>query len=909
MKRFLLITLLVVFFSGVYAQLTPGNIVVVRVGDGTNSINNSAHVTSILEYTNAGVATGNTITFPSGSTGIRLTQSGTTISEGEITVSQNGNYLTVAGYDAQQGLAMVNTSATNPNGVIGLIDINNIGTPNLSYQFLRNSTVATSAGYYQGAFRSAVSNAGSEFWGSGTQGSGTGGGVRYQNSTIPSGGTQVSTTITTTRVIQIVAGDLFVSANSGTIRIGKVGTGGLPVTTGNTISNIPGTAISNLVSPYSFIFFDRDPAISGYDLLYVTDDGFGPNTGILKFYFDGTNWQSAGAVWGTNTGSPSYFRARGLGGYIDCNGNVQLFVTIMTAGGLRPSQLYRFTDNTLYNSNISSNNSNLVDVLTSPYIDYSLSTVYKLGSVTVVSKPKLLIRTSNSIPSGDYGDIYVKTGATATLTGNITIAGTLTVESGATLDAGTYTISTSSTNNDVAGVFVLSNGATLRTANVNGITASAASGTVQTCIRTYGAGANYEYTGAAAQVTGNGLPANLSGTLRINNSSGLGTNGVTLSQPTVLSGTLNLTSGKLTTTATELLSLTSTASVLNASSTSFINGPLKKVGNSAFTFPVGKGGIYAPIGISGGTGSAVSDEFTAEYLRTNPQSVYGNNYGASGINHVSYVEYWSLERNVGTATKVIALDVHQTSFCLQPSSTFVSQYNGTQWTNEPSTPSGFAACGSYQCGTITSNAAISSFGALNPFTLATTDPFAINPLPIKLISFNAQKVSNSLSFITWEIAECCSKDARFELERSMNSRDFATITTINGSETNRFYSYNDSRLQKGTNYYRLKMADVDGTVKYSKVVAIVNDDKGFVITSIAPNPVQDIATVTISAAKQGGVDFKVYDLSGTVVKQWHSNISEGSNTISMNVVGLAAGTYHVLASSPDTRSVFRFIKQ
>jgi len=105
------------------------------------------------------------------------------------------------------------------------------------------------------------------------------------------------------------------------------------------------------------------------------------------------------------------------------------------------------------------------------------------------------------------------------------------------------------------------------------------------------------------------------------------------------------------------------------------------------------------------------------------------------------------------------------------------------------------------------------------------------------------------------------------------------------------------------------MTDTDGSVKYSKVIAIVNEEKGFVITSIAPNPVQHTASLTISAAKQSSVDFKVYNMAGNLVKQWQSSVASGINVVNMEVSALANGTYHVLASSADTRTVFRFIKQ
>lgn len=207
--------------------------------------------------------------------------------------------------------------------------------------------------------------------------------------------------------------------------------------------------------------------------------------------------------------------------------------------------------------------------------------------------------------------------------------------------------------------------------------------------------------------------------------------------------------------------------------------------------------------------------------------------------------------------------------------------------------------------TIQTTSAIGINNARVAYALGTSGGYALS---VDYFITAASQKRNNTGVISWKVFETANV-ASFEVQRSVGNSSFVTIGTVNPVNGQLDYHFTDFNLDKGTNLYRVKVNRQSGGSRYSNQVAVINGDKGFVITSIAPNPVQDIATVTISAAKQGGVDFKVYDLLGTVVRQWHSNISEGSNTISMNVVGLAAGTYHVLASSPDTRSVFRFIKQ
>ncbi len=390
-------------------------------------------------------------------------------------------------------------------------------------------------------------------------------------------------------------------------------------------------------------------------------------------------------------------------------------------------------------------------------------------------------------------------------------------------------------------------------------------------------------------------------TLHINNAAG-----ATLTAPLTLPYNLQFTTGKIKTDAINILKMMPNSSSIGASPVSFVEGPMKKVGMNNFEFPIGVGSIFAPIGIIGSGGALITDEFTAEYKRANPQGIHGS-LVQSGFNHVSYVEYWKLNQTVGTtAVKQVSLKVTTTSFCYDLDNTFVSHWNGTQWTSEGGTITGFANPIPYQTGTLTSTTTLSSFG---DFTLITDLPFNSNPLPIKLITFNAVKSNPNTALLKWELAACCSDAAKFEVEKSIDNRAFVAFDKVPGSLTNRFYTLPDNRLSKGITYYRLKMIDEDGTITYSKTVALINNETGLLITSLWPNPVQNTATLTVSVAKAGKVNLTICDLSGKIVKQWNASTTEGTNNILVNMDGLASGVYHIIASGNNSKFVFRFIKQ
>lgn len=198
-------------------------------------------------------------------------------------------------------------------------------------------------------------------------------------------------------------------------------------------------------------------------------------------------------------------------------------------------------------------------------------TVSSTGSAALVrangSSTALSITGNLLISSGATFDLTSGTGSpTIDLSGNLTVNGTLTrsgtgtgtinfaksgtqtfsntgtisnavnfaVNSGSTVDPGTSVFTGT-------GSFTLNSGAGLIIYDVNGITSSAASGQVQVSgTRSFSTGANYTYSGSASQVFGNGLPATINN-LTINN----GNTGMTLNGSLTVSGTLSLSSGKL----------------------------------------------------------------------------------------------------------------------------------------------------------------------------------------------------------------------------------------------------------------------------------------------------------------------------------------------------------------------------
>jgi hypothetical protein len=180
-------------------------------------------------------------------------------------------------------------------------------------------------------------------------------------------------------------------------------------------------------------------------------------------------------------------------------------------------------------------------------------------------------------------------------------------------------------------------------------------------------------------------------------------------------------------------------------------------------------------------------------------------------------------------------------------------------------------------------------------------------LPIDcIIACRSSRVNND-GLVSWDVSTC-SEVLSFEVQRAVNGGAFVTVATITpGAALSN--SYTDRALAAGTNLYRIKIKGNNGAVKFSNTVAIINDTKGVLITSLSPNPVTDQASVVVNAAKAGAVNFIITDMMGRPLRQWKASINEGSNALPVSVTGLANGVYHLSAKTAESATVVRFIKQ
>jgi hypothetical protein len=325
---FLFLFITTICFAG---SFTPGNLVLVRVGTGPAQLSSAATAVFLDEYTPAGVLV-QSIAMPTAENGSNhiLTLSGTATSEGSLTLSVNGQLLVLAGYDAATGTASVSSDST-VNRTIATVSAT--GTVNTA------TGIVAGDAYKKNNIRGAATQDGTAFWCAGA-GSGTTGGTWYVTAgSVTSSPVDISSTISSTRVVNIFNGQLYTSSSSSSFHgVNSVGTG-IPTTAGQTSANLAGMpAADTASSQYAFLFANDS-------LLYVCDDHTTSGGGVLKYSLVSGTWVSNGNI-------SSLEGLRGITGYQTCAG-VKLFIS--GQGGV-----FSLTDNSGYNATITGTLNQLV---------------------------------------------------------------------------------------------------------------------------------------------------------------------------------------------------------------------------------------------------------------------------------------------------------------------------------------------------------------------------------------------------------------------------------------------------------------------------------------------------------------------------------------------------------------------
>ena len=246
-----------------FSQFNPGNLAVLRLGDGVQSLSSHGNSVFFDQFTTNGTLVGSIGILDNDTNALII--SGSASSEGALTRSADGRLLTLAGYHialTNSASSLANSSSLNVPRAIGVVDVNGtfalVGTTAVQFSG-NNIRSGTTDG--KGNYWGAGANSGTYYFGDGTPGT-------------------VQSVVTNTLVVQDIGGNLYFGTSKLTPGIWKIsGTPGSgPVTPAVYLNTGTGS------SPYAFAFN------SNFTSAYLADDTLGGNGGVQRWDFNGSTW-------------------------------------------------------------------------------------------------------------------------------------------------------------------------------------------------------------------------------------------------------------------------------------------------------------------------------------------------------------------------------------------------------------------------------------------------------------------------------------------------------------------------------------------------------------------------------------------------------------------------------------------
>lgn len=173
-------------------------------------------------------------------------------------------------------------------------------------------------------------------------------------------------------------------------------------------------------------------------------------------------------------------------------------------------------------------------------------------------------------------------------------------------------------------------------------------------------------------------------------------------------------------------------------------------------------------------------------------------------------------------------------------------------------------------------------------------------VPVTLLDFTATKEGGKVK-LDWKVEnEIAFKG--YEVQKSFNNTNWMAVGNIDATSaaSSKNYEMYDINPFAGTNFYRLKLNDMDGHFSFSNI-AKVNFNMPVVI-SIKPNPASNYITISGIKAYQ---QVQVFDLTGRLMM----NRGIMNNDEQLDISKLSSGQYMIKLINQNGQVSLKLIKQ
>lgn len=159
---------------------------------------------------------------------------------------------------------------------------------------------------------------------------------------------------------------------------------------------------------------------------------------------------------------------------------------------------------------------------------------------------------------------------------------------------------------------------------------------------------------------------------------------------------------------------------------------------------------------------------------------------------------------------------------------------------------------------------LSTTGAIAVDALQASLPTSCSVLPVTLVDFSANAVNDKTELVWTTTNETLVNE--YLIERSADGRSFTTLARVSALNAGslKTYRWSDQTTLPGRNYYRLKILDLDGKIKYSAIVRTDRHAKKAIL--IYPNPITGSKMqIQMTDQEKGNYSLNIFNLNAEKV--------------------------------------------
>jgi hypothetical protein len=417
---------------------------------------------------------------------------------------------------------------------------------------------------------------------------------------------------------------------------------------------------------------------------------------------------------------------------------------------------------------------------------------------------------------------------------------------------------------------------------------------------------NGTFTAGTGMVTFNGTTAQtISGStgtlfanLTVNNTS----TGLTLNSPVSAKNSLTMNSGNIATSTANILVLgVGLVGTLNWTAGTVV-GPFRRYyanatnsGNSSGLFPVGTASDIRSTLLEYTTAPTSAGYLTVQFKAINPTTTTAGTNGLTltdqynwQLDNIATDGYWEI--STGMVGGNYNLTLRPKGF-----STIGNTFDVCRIIKSPNAHTTWTLDGVH--GTTT--------GTQADFTISRTGMsgfsyFAIAypteaPLPIELISFQANCIESTGVSVTWSTASE-QNSSYFKVEKSRDGMNWFVLAEVDGAGNSTSilnYEIIDSEISNDVTYYRLTQFDFDGESETFNIAsADCMSEDIFNLLNVYPNPsIDEFVIAYNNPTNEEKLVLKMYDLKGDIIYFENKNCIKGSNIFYLNNIDVSPGIY------------------